>query len=89
VRQPKDRNGRTIGIGTRVRLLNLSGAWFDQLPPDEKSDVESMIGEVFRVYDIDEYGQAWVSKEWTDEAEDGIMSHSVAPSSEEIQIVEE
>ena len=87
--QPRDRNGRVIGIGTRVRLLRLTGAWFDQLPPDEKRDVQSMIGEVFSVYDIDEYGQAWISKEWPNEEDRSIDSHSVAPSSDEMEVVEE
>lgn len=50
---PKDRNGREVDVGSRVKLLGLSGRWLDELPADEKEDVLSMIGEVFEVEEID------------------------------------
>src|SRR5437870_2409641 len=52
---PKDRSGKILHVGSRVRLLRLSGKWFDDLSQDEKSDVLSMIGEVFEVEEIDEW----------------------------------
>ena len=44
---PKDRKGKDVKVGSRVRLLGLSGEWFENLPPDEKDDVLSMVGQVF------------------------------------------
>lgn len=58
----QDRNGRAVGVGARIRLVGLSGKWLDELPPEEKREVLSMIGEVFVVEEIDEYGHPWVRK---------------------------
>lgn len=46
---PIDKNSTEVRVGSLVRVLSLSGEWFDALPEDEKADVESMIGEVFEV----------------------------------------
>jgi hypothetical protein len=40
--------------------------------------VDSMIGEIFEVEEIDKYGQPWVCKRWPNEAEGTCQSHSVA-----------
>lgn len=64
-------------VGTRVRVLCLSGKWLDELPGGEKDEVLSMIGEVFEVEEIDEYGQPWVRK----------RSHSVALTTCEMEVV--
>ena len=61
-----------------MRVLKLSGDWYDKLPEDEKSLVESMIGEEFVVEEIDEYGQPWVRKHWPNEAEGTCQSHAIA-----------
>ncbi len=66
-------------VGTRVRVVSLSGKWLDELPGDEKDEVLSMIGQVFEVEEIDEYGQPWVRK----------RSHSVALESYEMEVVSE
>jgi len=50
---PVDCNGKPVGLGARVRLLSLSGAWLNDLPDDEKPHVMSMIGKIFEVHDID------------------------------------
>jgi len=88
MRPPRDRNGNVVKVGARVRLLSLSGAWLDELPPAEKGEALSMIGEVFDVYDIDEYGQPWILKAWRAERNGETKSHSVAPAPCEIEIVE-
>jgi len=87
LRQPIDRNGNVIHVGSLVRVVRLSGRWFDDLPEDEKADVHSMIGEVFEVVEIDEYGQPWVRKEWPDEQAGTCHSHSVALEPEEMEHV--
>jgi hypothetical protein len=58
-------------------VVSLSGKWLDELPGDEKDEVVSMIGEVFEVEEIDEYGQPWVRK----------RSHSVALAACEMEVV--
>jgi hypothetical protein len=59
-------------------VLRLSGEWYEKLPVDERSRVDSMIGEEFAVEEIDEYGQPWVCKRWPNEAEGTCQSHSIA-----------
>jgi hypothetical protein len=70
-----------------VRLLGLSGKWLDELPSEEKPRVLSMIGEVFEVEEIDEYGQPWVRKSWPNEEEGTCCSHSIALESQEMELV--
>src|SRR5947209_4117872 len=88
-RQPIDKNGKVVAVGSLVRVLHLSGDWFDRLPLDERADVESMVGEVFPVEEIDEYGQPWVRKSWPNEAEGTCRSHSVALEPSEMEYVNE
>ena len=57
---PADRTGQVVQVGSRVRLLSLSGQWFEELPADEKADVSATIGNVFVVTEIDECGYVWV-----------------------------
>lgn len=76
-------------VGSKVRLLGLQGNWYDDLPPDEKIDVDSMINEVFEVEEIDEYGMPWISKSWPNEAEGTCNSHSIALASHEMELVDE
>jgi hypothetical protein len=72
-----------------VRVVGLSGDWFDRLPTDERADVESMVREVFPVEEIDEYGPPWVRKTWPNEAEGTCRSHSVALEPSEMECVGE
>jgi hypothetical protein len=88
-RSPTDKNGNVVSVGTRVRLLSLTGQWLLDLPADEKADVFSMIGEVFEVEEIDEYGQPWIRKSWPIEAEGKCHSHSIALEPSEIEVVGE
>jgi len=85
---PRDKAGKSICIGARVRLLALSGNWLDDLPPEEKQDVLSMIGEVFEVEEIDEYGRPWVRKSWPNEAEGKCHSHSISLEPHEMELVD-
>ena len=47
-----------------------------------------MVGEVFEIIEIDEYGSAWVEKVWPD-ADGGSHSHSLALASHEMEIAED
>ena len=83
-----DKNGRPVAVGSKVRLLCLSGNWLEELPADEKENVLSMIGEVFEVEEIDEYGHPWVRKSWPNEEEGTCNSHSIALDPHEMELVE-
>jgi hypothetical protein len=48
-----------------------------KLPIEEKANLQSMIGEVFKVEEIDDHGQPWIRKSWPNEAEGTCQSHSV------------
>jgi hypothetical protein len=84
---PKDHLGNDVLVGSRVRLLKLSGNWFEQLPPEEKLRVSSMIGEIFEVEEIDEYGSPWIRKSWHDEQEGTYLEHSIALDAQEMELV--
>ena len=86
---PKDRNGRSVTVGTRVRIIALSDSLLGSLPVNEVDDVRSMIGEVFEVYEIDQYGCAWVGKGWLNDDGDDYRGHSVALDPEEMEVVDE
>lgn len=84
---PKDRLGNDVLVGSRVRLLKLSGNWFEQLPSEEKLRVSSMIGEIFEVEEIDEYGSPWISEDWHNEHEGTCFAHSIALDAQEMELV--
>jgi hypothetical protein len=82
-----DKDGAVVTLGSFVRILALSGDWFDRLPVDERADVESMVGEVFLVEEIDEYGAPWVRKSWPNDADGVCRSHAIALASNEMVLV--
>jgi hypothetical protein len=85
---PTDKDGREVQVGSKVKLLSLSGEWFEELPADEKSDVSSMIGEVFEIEEIDEYGKPWIRRSWPNEKEGKCHSHSIALESHEMLLMD-
>ncbi len=87
--EPVDCNGRRVAVGSLVRVLSLAGDWFDQLPGDEQARVASMVGEVFPIEEVDDYGSPWVCKNWPNEAAGTHMSHSVALAPHEMEYVGE
>ena len=84
----RDCKGRIVRVGDRIRLIGLSGRWLDELPPDEKQDVLSMIGEVFAIEEVDEYGHPWVRKSWPNNEEGKCHSHSIALESIEMELLD-
>jgi hypothetical protein len=84
---PRDRNGNAVSVGDRVRLLALSGRWFDELPSDERDDVLSMVGAIFEIEEIDECGQPWIRKSWPNEEAGTCRSHSIAVEPQEIELM--
>jgi hypothetical protein len=83
---PSDCYGQPVGIGTRVRVLELASSLKRDLPPDEWRELETMVGEIFEVCEIDEHGAVWVEKWWHD-GDGQSHSHSLALASHEFEVV--
>jgi hypothetical protein len=83
-----DKHGRSVKVGARVRLVELSPHFLETLPYDEFEEVSSMVGEVFNVYEIDINGYAWVEKEWSHPDEGQYMSHSLGLEPHQMELVD-
>ena len=81
-----DRHGFSVTVGTRVRVLEIAPSVKRDLPADERQELETMVGEVFEVYEIDGHGGAWVEKWWRD-GDDVSHSHSLALAPHEMEVV--
>jgi hypothetical protein len=69
-----------------VRVLRISASVLAQLPESEAECARSMEGEVFEVYEIDEWGGAWVEKMWR--SDDGTASpHSLGLGPAQMEVV--
>jgi hypothetical protein len=84
---PVDRAGIPLLLGTRVRLLEIAAFLKEQVPADEWERLQTMVGGVFAVSEIDEYGAAWIEK-WFD-TDDGSCCHCLALAPHEVQVVEQ
>jgi hypothetical protein len=83
---PVDRNGNPVIVGTKVRVLKIEESLRRKLPADEVAQLDSMVGEVFEVFEIDEYGHPWVEKTW--DAGDGHpFSHTILLEPDEMEVV--
>ena len=83
----RDKNGIEVTVGSKVRVLDFDSHILDRLPDDEGALLKSMINEVLEVYDVDQFGRAWVEKWWN--YDDGRSeSQSLGLSSKEMLVVE-
>jgi hypothetical protein len=82
-----DHKGRAVRVGTRVRVLNLSSAFLDSLPATERRLVSEMVGATFEVDEIDETGQAWVTKFWN-KGKGHIDGHGVGLAPSEMEVAD-
>ena len=84
--EARDVNGAVVRVGTRVKVLEISASVLSQLPQSEADCARSMQGEIFEVYEIDEWGGAWVEKWWKDT--DGTSaSHSLGLGPTQMEVV--
>ena len=84
--EARDINGDIVRVGMRVRVLEISSSILSQLPESEAECARSMEGEVFEVYEIDEWGGAWVAKMWR--SDDGTTSsHSLGLGPGQMEVV--
>jgi hypothetical protein len=63
--ETKDCFDQTVRVGDRVKVVGLSDAFINLLPPEDRRHISQMIGGVFVVEEIDDGGQAWVTKWWS------------------------
>ena len=78
MKQVADRNGKKVLVGSPVRVVAIAAFLERDLPPEEWECVRSMLGEVFEIYEIDEWVGAWVQ----------YQSHSLSLESDEMELVE-
>ena len=73
--------------GTRVRILEIAHSLKTNLPADEWQELQEMLGQVFTVSGIDEWGQVWVEKWWNLPGEKSFC-HSLRLDSHEMEVVD-
>jgi hypothetical protein len=84
----RDINGVAVRVGTWVRVLKIGESVLEQLPESEAEAARAMEGEVLEVYEIDDWGGAWVEKSLP--AEDGtLVSHSLGLGPEQMEVVQD
>jgi hypothetical protein len=81
-----DRLGNLVQVGTKVRLLEIEPSVLEKLPHAIR--VRSMEGEIFEIYEVDEWGSAWVQK-WWQPGESESLSHSLALKPSQMEVVGE
>ncbi len=83
---PTDINGEKVKEGDKVKLLSIPEWLLTSVTEEEARDLNSMLGETFVVYEIDEWGGAWVEK-WFNEGEEVTNSHSLSLQPHEMELV--
>ena len=83
---PKDCNDQPVALGDKVRVLSVPNWLLQRVPKDEVDNLKSMVGEIFIVDDIDEYGEVWIEKEWH-LGGGKIQSHSLSLNPEEMELI--
>jgi len=71
-------------IGDIVKVLKLSKEFIKQVPADDRILFTSMIGQFFKVVEIDEQGSPCVIREWHDE-NGHPQTHMIALEADEYQ----
>ncbi|MCB1681993.1 MAG: hypothetical protein KDI65_08665 [Alphaproteobacteria bacterium] len=85
---PKDRNGKTLKVGSKVKVIKLDENLFLNLPADEIENLKSMIGEVFEIKELEGQRGGWIEKWWY--FSDGrSMGHEISLAGHELELVEE
>lgn len=82
----KDKKGNPVNVGDSVQVISFEESILKNLTPEERNDVKSMIGGIFEVEEIDEYGCAWITK-WWDRGNGKSESHGLSLSSNDMEKV--
>lgn len=74
--------------GSRVRVLKIS-AWLErEIPADEFARLQSLVGQVLPISEIDEWGAAWIEAEFP-HSPGHIHTHDLALDPDEMELVED
>lgn len=82
----KDVKGGRVRVGSVVRVLSIHASVLVPLEESDRDLVSSMLHECFEVYEVDQWGRAWVEKWWR-ESEKNSMSHSLALEPDEMELI--
>jgi hypothetical protein len=83
--QTKDCLGQPVCVGDRVKVVGFSDAFMRSLLPEDHAHISQMIGDVFVVEEIDDCGQAWVTKWWSLGGGE-IDAHGIGLASSEMEL---
>lgn len=81
-----DRHGKSVNVGDIVRIVKLTPEFIASFPEEEQWLIASMVGNLFKIYGIDELGQPWVHREMQDEL-GRLQIHVIALDPEEMERV--
>ncbi len=81
-----DRSGRPVAPGALVRIVAIDPEFVASLPEEERERVASMVGEILPVIEVDDYGHAFVEKEWR--MAEGLESHTLALAPHEMELMD-
>lgn len=81
----QDRFGNIVRVGTVVRVLAIAPFLPDELDPESEERVLSMLNTALPVYEVDQWGRAWVEK-WWHEDDSHATSHSLALEPDEMEV---
>ncbi len=85
--QCKDKHGRIVTVGSKIRLVELSQRFLESLAADELEEIKSMVGQVFHVSRVDDQRCAWIAKEWYCPVAGHIIAHSLGLAPHEMELV--
>ena len=86
IEEAVDINGEPVHVGSRVRVLKISDEILSQLPEADATAARAMEGDILEVYEIDEWGSAWVEKSWH-EADGTPVSHALGLGPEQMEVL--
>ncbi|MGB5606937.1 MAG: trypsin-like peptidase domain-containing protein [Gammaproteobacteria bacterium] len=88
MRVTRDINGNEVRVGSKVRIVSIDPEILSSLADPEAENVAAMLGQVFEVYEVDDYGYAHVDNGW----QFGSYiyeSHSLTLSGSEMELVKD
>ena len=74
-------------VGSHVRVLTIQESLMEGLARDEAADLRAMVGGIFEVYEIDQWGAAWVANWWPRDR-GASHSHSIGLDPHEMELAE-
>lgn len=82
-----DCHGRRVHVGSRVRVLKIAAWLAREIPADEFARLQSLVGTILPITEIDEWGAAWIEAEFP-QTPDRIYTHDLALDSDEMELVD-